>query len=238
MDASQMLKPMLARGELHTIGATTLDEYRKHIEKDAALERRFQTVLVDEPGVDDTISILRGPARALRDPPRRPAQGRRAGRRRGAVAPLHRRPVPARQGDRPGRRGGIEAAHGDRLDAGGARRGPPPHHAARNRARGVAQGDRQALDRAAGPAGRRAGEPEGGGDPAADAVEPREGGHPGLTLDQGGAGTGASSPSRKRSAPATTPRRRSCSTASCPSWNGASTIRRRVCPRPANRSGC
>jgi ATP-dependent Clp protease ATP-binding subunit ClpB len=60
MDASQMLKPMLARGELHTIGATTLDEYRKHIEKDAALERRFQTVLVDEPGVDDTISILRG----------------------------------------------------------------------------------------------------------------------------------------------------------------------------------
>ncbi len=60
MDASQMLKPMLARGELHTIGATTLDEYRKHIEKDAALERRFQPVLVDEPTVEDTISILRG----------------------------------------------------------------------------------------------------------------------------------------------------------------------------------
>jgi ATP-dependent Clp protease ATP-binding subunit ClpB len=60
MDASQMLKPMLARGELHTIGATTLDEYRKHIEKDAALERRFQPVLVGEPTVEDTISILRG----------------------------------------------------------------------------------------------------------------------------------------------------------------------------------
>jgi ATP-dependent Clp protease ATP-binding subunit ClpB len=60
MDASQMLKPMLARGELHTIGATTLDEYRKHIEKDAALERRFQPVLVSEPTVEDTISILRG----------------------------------------------------------------------------------------------------------------------------------------------------------------------------------
>ena len=60
MDASQMLKPMLARGELHTIGATTLDEYRKHIEKDAALERRFQPVLVGEPSVEDTISILRG----------------------------------------------------------------------------------------------------------------------------------------------------------------------------------
>jgi ATP-dependent Clp protease ATP-binding subunit ClpB len=60
MDAGNLLKPMLARGELHCIGATTLDEYRKHIEKDAALERRFQTVLVDQPSVEDTISILRG----------------------------------------------------------------------------------------------------------------------------------------------------------------------------------
>ncbi|MGH8915600.1 MAG: ATP-dependent chaperone ClpB [Acidimicrobiia bacterium] len=60
MDAGNMLKPMLARGELHMIGATTLAEYRKHIEKDAALERRFQTVLVDEPSVEDAISILRG----------------------------------------------------------------------------------------------------------------------------------------------------------------------------------
>jgi ATP-dependent Clp protease ATP-binding subunit ClpB len=60
IDASNMLKPMLARGELHTIGATTLDAYRKHIEKDAALERRFQPVLVSEPTVEDTISILRG----------------------------------------------------------------------------------------------------------------------------------------------------------------------------------
>jgi ATP-dependent Clp protease ATP-binding subunit ClpB len=60
IDASNMLKPMLARGELHTIGATTLDEFRKYIEKDAALERRFQPVMVDEPTVEDTISILRG----------------------------------------------------------------------------------------------------------------------------------------------------------------------------------
>jgi ATP-dependent Clp protease ATP-binding subunit ClpB len=60
MDAANLLKPMLARGDLHLIGATTLDEYRKHIEKDAALERRFQTVLVDQPTVEDTISILRG----------------------------------------------------------------------------------------------------------------------------------------------------------------------------------
>ena len=60
MDAGNLLKPMLARGELHCIGATTLDEYRKHIEKDAALERRFQPVIVDQPSVEDTISILRG----------------------------------------------------------------------------------------------------------------------------------------------------------------------------------
>jgi ATP-dependent Clp protease ATP-binding subunit ClpB len=60
MDAGNLLKPMLARGELHCIGATTLDEYRKHVEKDAALERRFQPVMVEEPSVEDTISILRG----------------------------------------------------------------------------------------------------------------------------------------------------------------------------------
>ena len=60
MDASNLLKPMLARGELHTIGATTLDEYRRHIEKDAALERRFQPVVVDQPSIEETISILRG----------------------------------------------------------------------------------------------------------------------------------------------------------------------------------
>ncbi len=68
MDAGNMLKPMLARGELHCIGATTLDEYRKYIEKDAALERRFQPVTVDEPTVEDTISILRG-LRTLRSVP-------------------------------------------------------------------------------------------------------------------------------------------------------------------------
>jgi ATP-dependent Clp protease ATP-binding subunit ClpB len=60
MDAGNMLKPMLARGELHMIGATTLDEYRKHVEKDPALERRFQPILVEEPTVEETISILRG----------------------------------------------------------------------------------------------------------------------------------------------------------------------------------
>ena len=65
MDAANLLKPMLARGELHLIGATTLDEYRKHIEKDAALERRFQPVLVEQPSVENTISILRGTQGAI-----------------------------------------------------------------------------------------------------------------------------------------------------------------------------
>ena len=60
IDAGNMLKPMLARGEIHTIGATTLDEYRNYIEKDRALERRFQPLIVQEPTVEDTISILRG----------------------------------------------------------------------------------------------------------------------------------------------------------------------------------
>ena len=60
MDAGNMLKPALARGELHCVGATTLDEYREFIEKDAALERRFQKVMVDEPSEEDTIAILRG----------------------------------------------------------------------------------------------------------------------------------------------------------------------------------
>src|SRR5207244_2465232 len=60
MDAGNMIKPMLARGELRLVGATTLDEYRKHIEKDAALERRFQPIVVGEPSVEDTIAILRG----------------------------------------------------------------------------------------------------------------------------------------------------------------------------------
>ena len=103
MDASNMLKPMLARGELHAIGATTLDEYRKHIEKDPALERRFQPVLVDEPTVEDTISILRGLKERYEVHHNVRITDAAADRRGHAVAPLHRRPLPARQGDRPHR---------------------------------------------------------------------------------------------------------------------------------------
>ncbi len=141
VDAANLLKPMLARGELRAVGATTLDEYRKHIEKDAALERRFQPVMVGEPtrrGHD------RDPARAqgaLRGAPRRAHPGLRDRRRRDALAPLHRRPLPARQGDRPDRRGRLAAAHRDRLDADRDRRGRAPHPAARDRAAGAREGE-------------------------------------------------------------------------------------------------
>ncbi len=84
MDAGNMLKPALARGELHCIGATTLDEYRKYIEKDAALERRFQKVFVGEPSVEDTIAILRGLKEKLRRASRR--RDHRSGDRRGGHA--------------------------------------------------------------------------------------------------------------------------------------------------------
>ena len=116
MDAGNLLKPMLARGELHCIGATTLDEYRKHIEKDAALERRFQPVMVDQPTVEDTISILRG---LKREDTRRITGVRIKDAALVAAAvhveSLHLRSLFARQGHRPDRRGGRQAAHRDRL---------------------------------------------------------------------------------------------------------------------------
>ena len=102
---------MLARGELQTIGATTLDEYRKHLEKDAALERRFQPIQVAEPSLAHTIEILKG----LRD--RYEAHHRVSITDAALVAaahagrPLHLRPLPAGQGDRPHRRGRLAAAH-------------------------------------------------------------------------------------------------------------------------------
>ena len=146
MDASNLLKPMLARGELHTIGATTLDEYRKHIEKDAALERRFQPVFVDEPTVEETISILRG----LRERYEVHHGVRITDSALVAAAtpvqPLHHRPLPARQGDRPRRRGRLPPPDGDRLDADRARRARAPPDPARDRARGAAQGDRRRLE--------------------------------------------------------------------------------------------
>ena len=161
MDAGNMLKPMLARGELHCIGATTLDEYRKHIEKDAALERRFQPVhgrRADRRGHD--LDPAR-PARALRGAPRRAHPGRRAGRRGDALAPLHHRPLPARQGDRPGRRGVRDDPHRDRLDAAGARRDHAPGDAARDRGGRAQEGEGRGQQGAARGAAQGAGRPAG-----------------------------------------------------------------------------
>ena len=164
MDASNLLKPALARGELHCVGATTLDEYRKHVEKDAALARRFQPVFVSEPTVEDTISILRGLKEKyeLHHGVRITDSGHRRGR--DAVEPLHHRPLPARQGDRPRRRGLGAAAHAGRFQARGARRIRPPHHPAQDRAGSAEEGERRCLEGAAAPPrGRACGAPGEGG---------------------------------------------------------------------------
>ena len=101
MDAGNLLKPALARGELHCIGATTLDEYRKHVEKDAALARRFQPVFVNEPKVEDTISILRGLKERYELHHGVRITDSLAGFGGDALEPLHHRSLPARQGYRP-----------------------------------------------------------------------------------------------------------------------------------------
>ena len=142
MDAGNMLKPMLARGELRMIGATTLDEYRERIEKDPALERRFQQVFVGEPSVEDTVAILRG------------LQGRYEAHHGVditdaalvAAATLSDRYItgrlPAGQGDRPHRRGRLPAADGDRVLAAGDRRAEPRGGPDEDGGAGAGQGDR------------------------------------------------------------------------------------------------
>ena len=149
MDASNMLKPALARGELHCVGATTLDEYRKHIEKDAALARRFQPVFVGEPSVEDTISILRGIKEKYEV-----HHGVRItdGAIVAAATLSHRyitdRFLPDKAIDLMDE-AAVAAAHGGRFEAGGDRRARPPHRAAEDRARGAEEGARPGL---AGPA--------------------------------------------------------------------------------------
>ena len=165
IDASNMLKPALARGELQCVGASTLNEYRKYIEKDGALERRFQTVIVDPPSIDETVEILQGSSEEVRGSP----PGRRfrtttlvAGGE--AVGALHHRPLPARQGDRRDRRSRraraarcAGAAAGSRAAQGRARegqrregsRGPRPELrarrvAARQRARAAGRHPQEA----------------------------------------------------------------------------------------------
>src|SRR4029079_17925444 len=163
MDAGQMLEPMLARGELRVVGATTLDEYRKHVEKDAALERRFQPVYVGEPTVESTIAILRGlkeryeahhgvrvtdgavvaaatlSHRYIGDrflPDKAIDLLDEAARRlRHAIASMR----PARGG------GGERHAHSDRRAAAGDRRGGAPHHPAPDRPGDAQEGARPRL---------------------------------------------------------------------------------------------
>ena len=149
MDASNMLKPALARGELHCVGATTLDEYRKHIEKDAALARRFQPVFVGEPSVEDTISILRG----IKEKYEVHHGVRITDGAIVAAATLSNRYITDRF--LPDKAIDLmdEAASRLRmaveLEARGDRRARPPHHAAQDRARGAEEGDRPGLARAA-----------------------------------------------------------------------------------------
>ena len=147
MDASNMLKPALARGELHCVGATTLDEYRKHIEKDAALARRFQPVFVSEPTVEDTISILRG----LKEKYELHHGVRITDAAIVAAATLSNRYITDRF--LPDKAIDLmdEAASrlrmAGRLQARGDRRARPPHHAAQDRARGAEEGNRRGLAR-------------------------------------------------------------------------------------------
>ena len=111
MDASNLLKPALARGSLHCVGATTLNEYRKYIEKDAALARRFQAVFVSEPTVEDTISILRGLKEKYELHHGITLRRCGTGGSSHAEQPLHHGSLPAGQGNRPDRRGGQPLAH-------------------------------------------------------------------------------------------------------------------------------
>ena len=143
MDAGNMLKPMLARGELRMVGATTLDEYRKHIEKDAALERRFQPVFVDQPSVEDTIAILRGLKE--RYEVHHGVRIQDAALVAAAVLSdryLTGRFLPDKAIDLVDE-AAVEAAHRDRLDADRDRRGRAPHPPARDREGRAGQGDRR-----------------------------------------------------------------------------------------------
>ena len=147
MDASNLLKPALARGELHCIGATTLDEYRKHVEKDPALQRRFQPVFIGEPTVEDTISILRG----LKEKYELHHGVRITDGAIVAAATLSNRYITDRF--LPDKAIDLmdEAArahpHGGRIQARGDRDARPADHPAEDRARGAEEGEGRGLAR-------------------------------------------------------------------------------------------
>ena len=161
MDASNLLKPALARGELHCVGATTLDEYRKHVEKDAALARRFQPVFVGEPTVEDTISILRG----LKEKYEVHHGVRITDSAIVAAATLSNRYItdrflPDKAIDLMDE-AAVAAPHAGRFQARGARRARPAHHPAQDRARGAEEGDRRGVEGPAAAAGEGARRPRG-----------------------------------------------------------------------------
>ncbi len=150
IDASNMLKPQLARGELRAIGATTLNEYRKYIEKDAALERRFQIVFVGEPNVEDTVAILRGLKERYEAHHNVRIKDSAIVAAATPVAPVHLRSFLAGQGHRPGRRGSSLARHSDRVCTGRDRPTRTADDLARNRAHCLEAGDGQELEGTAG----------------------------------------------------------------------------------------
>ncbi len=154
MDASNLLKPALARGELHCVGATTLDEYRKHVEKDAALARRFQPVMVEEPTVEDTISILRGIKEKYELHHGVRISRFCLGRGGNPVAPLYHRSFPAGQGHRPDGRGCQQAAHGSRQQARRAGCARPSDPAIADRGRSAESRGRSGVEGPAGQAGK------------------------------------------------------------------------------------
>ncbi len=159
MDASNLLKPALARGELHCIGATTLDEYRKHVEKDAALARRFQPVFVSEPTVEDTISILRGPE----DNTKQHHGVRITDSALVAATTLSNRYITDRflpdKADRPDGRGLGAPEDAGRFQARRARFDGPGNHPAQDRAGGAEEGNRHRLQEPAADAGKGTGRP-------------------------------------------------------------------------------
>ena len=165
IDAASILKPALARGELQTIGATTLDEYRKYLERDSALERRFAQIKVDQPSVEDTVKILEGLRERYEQHHRVNITDDALERRRRARRPLHLRPLPARQGDRPDRRGRL--ADADQVDERAAGL-PRPRGGDRDDAAREGGRDR-------GPGVREGGQPARHGAPADDPQAPARG---------------------------------------------------------------
>ena len=230
VDAANLLKPMLARGELRAVGATTLDEYRKHIEKDAALERRFQPVLVGEPDIDDTIAILRG----LKERYEVHHGVRITDAAIVAAATLSERYIADRflpdkaidLIDEAASRLKIEIdsmpTEIDEVE----RRDP----AARDRARGAEEGEGRRLEGAAGGDRGRAGRAARALRRDEGALAEREGGD---RRDQGGEGCASRRPAARPSGPSATPTssgRRSCATARSPSWRRRSPSRRSGSP--------